>query len=419
MTTRHRLVVLGGSSPFTAAFVDALKTAAGKLPPFDLVLFGRNESNLDVVRTYAERQLREFGWRASATTLIETALTEAAFVVHQIRYGGLELRADAERLCARYGVLADETLGPAALLTALQSLPELDSVCSAIQRHCPDAWVLNLTNPLSCVTHRMAERGVTRCIGLCELPKVTVRQAVEICGSESELSSSASFGTADEIDWRYAGLNHRGFIVELRIGGRDLIEELPQRLGSRRLGGISAERISKLRAIPLKYFQLITGRSAPAAGRAGFLQELTPQILRELRASPDVSPPSLQKRYLEWYPESVVPLLIALTSDQPTLQVVNLPGGDEIVWETRAKVSRNCVRGLPHEEPPQPVARWIDRFVEHERAFVRAVANPSLVSIRETLLADPIVSDDQAEPIAESLWNNFRMSHRKKEAVDL
>ena len=70
-----KLVVLGGSSPFTAQFVDSLVAqAASESPPMRIVLQGRNEQFLDLLTRYANEQFKSLRWSASWTTDYQQAL---------------------------------------------------------------------------------------------------------------------------------------------------------------------------------------------------------------------------------------------------------------------------------------------------------------------------------------------------------
>src|SRR5271163_542825 len=146
-----KLAILGGSSPFTAAFIDALAQAGYRLPPCALWLHGRNGQNLESISRYSAACLEPLGWSVNSTTLLREALEGAYIVIHQIRYGGLDGRAEDERIAAEYGAAADETLGPGALHSILRTVSELRSVSREIALSAPEAWVLNLTNPLSAV----------------------------------------------------------------------------------------------------------------------------------------------------------------------------------------------------------------------------------------------------------------------------
>src|SRR5262249_28940816 len=148
---------------------------------------------------------------------------------------------------------------------------------------------------LSITTAVLSRYGVRRCVGLCELPWYTVREACRLLGLPPR-----------EVQWSYSGLNHRGFIHELSYHERDYLAALPGVLGQETLGGIRACEIAELGAIPLKYFQLLIRRATARVGRADYLMGLRKRLLAELRTSVSRSPPSLTERYLEWYPGAVV-----------------------------------------------------------------------------------------------------------------
>jgi len=107
-----KIAILGGSSPFTAALVDAMADARHGIPPGELVLQGRTEQALELVSGYARHQLGDAGWSVHWNVDLDAALDGADVVIHQIRYGGMEGRHDDERLAAEVSIPPDETLGP-------------------------------------------------------------------------------------------------------------------------------------------------------------------------------------------------------------------------------------------------------------------------------------------------------------------
>lgn len=385
---KPKLTVLGGSSPFTVALVDALADAAeakASVVPMHLSLTGRNTDHLGCIAAYAKARLDGHGWSCTTSTDAARALDGADIVIHQIRYGDLALRGAGERLCHALGVASDETLGPAALLTAVRSRGAIERTVTLIRHHCPRAWVLNLTNPLSLVT-AMIGRELPRCVGLCELPTATVRQAAAALNIDAET-----------FEWDYQGLNHRGFIVRLTQNEEDLMPRLVERLASNAdgrnpatIGGITSACIAELGALPLKYFGLILRHDHAAPGRADFLADLRRQIVQQLRADATRSPPAARQRDQAWYPLAVVPMLKAIGSTRPSVQVVNRLCDDDLVWELKAPVSCAGVGAPLRAAPPGPVvAHWLDRFRQHEQAAAQAMAVPTRQHLRRALEADP------------------------------
>jgi 6-phospho-beta-glucosidase len=390
-----RLTVLGGGSPFTLGLVESLVVDLAS-PPRELMLYGRDAAVLELVRGYSASRLGAVGWKVEASTDLSEALSNARFVLHQIRYGGLEGRTEDEMLATRLGVAADETLGPGALNSALRMAPQVRAVARTIASVAPYAWVLNLTNPLSVATSLLVGNGVKRCVGLCELPSSTARMVATTLGCP--LSG---------LNWDYRGLNHRGFIVDLEYQGQQQLQTLLERLGAGDLGGIPAATIATLRAIPTKYFALVHGKKQPEPGRAEYIRRLRQRIVEELRAAPSVLPPSLRLRGLPWYAESVVPALASLSSPRSQRLIVNLRCEDGMTREMPATVSADAVTP---EAPPivsSGVGDYLERFELHERRILEAVADPSYETIASALAADPTLSSAPDPSLVETIWEAY------------
>jgi 6-phospho-beta-glucosidase len=374
-----RMTVLGGSTPFSVPLFDAM---AGLVPaPGTLVLHGRDRRSLDAVAAYAERRLGPLGWRVGHTTVLEAALDGADVVLHQIRYGGLAGRAGDERLADRLGVPADETLGPAALRAALRAAPALRNVAARVLAASPDALVMNLTNPLSVTTAVLANGGL-RVWGLCELPLVTADSVEAILGH-----------AGGGIEWSYTGLNHRGFLHDLRRGGEDVVPLLVARLRDRSRLGVTGQEVAALGAVPLKYFSLFSRHAPSGSGRAAHLARLRAEAVTQLERDPESRPPSLAGRDMPWYARSVAPVLAAVATGGAVETVVNMPDDDGVVRERRARVTGRECRSLEAPEPPAAVVPWIDRFLAHERAVLSAVDDPSYERLVAACEADPLLPE--------------------------
>jgi 6-phospho-beta-glucosidase len=397
VTDERRLVVLGGSTPFTVGLVDALAAEAQRLTLGELVLAGRDVEALGLSSAYARAALEPDRWRVRAETDLRSALEGARVVIHQIRSGGLEGRRHDERLAADLGLPADETLGPAGLAAAIRMASDHASVARAITDVSPDALVLNLTNPLGCSTDLLHRGGVRRVAGVCEVPLAT-----------AEASCAVMDVRIDQVDWTYAGLNHRGYVHRLRLGGRDLLAEVPERLGDGTIGGITADEIAATGAIPVKQLALLRSPPTIGASRAQRLLEVRARMLDELRADARRRPPSSVDRPQPWYADAVVPVLVASGSEIATRHVLNLPMPDGLVREVHADVSAAGIVEVQVPEPPAPIAERIERFAAHERCVVAAAREPSRATIRAAIEADPLirslVPDADTTPMVERVW---------------
>ena len=390
------VAILGGSTPFTAALVEALRAASDDIPPCDLRLFGQDLDALERMAGYGERRLGALGWTVSGTPQLDEAVDGAAIVVNQIRFGGLAGRARDEDLARRFQLPADETLGPCGLTAALRVVPRIRELAAELGRRCADAWVLNLSNPLSITTRAMIRAGApARCVGLCELPAATV---VETC-------RILHMSLAD-VEWDYAGLNHRGFVFSLRHRGEDLLPSLPRMLEGRTIFGVTGEEIRRVGAVPLKYFRLSVSAGKPlAGGRADFLSELKQAIAREMEDR-TVPPPSLAMRDLSWYDGAVVPMIAAIFADGGRRMIVNCLRDDGLVREVPARVWRGGA-DVVETGLPSHLAPWLERWAAHERALLEAVDSPSLESIEPALALDPAVPSARVHEIGQAIWDGY------------
>jgi 6-phospho-beta-glucosidase len=389
------LAVLGGSTPFTAALVEALRAAAAQFPPCELRLFGQDGDALERMRRYGDRRMAPLGWTVTASRRVDETIDRAAVVVNQIRFGGLVGRSRDEAISNRFQLPGDETLGPCGLSAALRVVPRIQELAAQLGRGCSDGWVLNLSNPLSITTRAMVGAGApVRCVGLCELPLVTVLETCRVLRMDFP-----------HVEWEYVGLNHRGFISVLKHRGEDVLRRLPELLEGRTLFGVTGEEIRELGAIPLKYFRLSSGPTrATATHRAQFLHELKETIARELEQE-TAPPPSLRLRDLSWYEGAVVPMIAAIFASDGRRMIVNCLREDGLVWEVPARVWGDRVEvQISATEPPPRLARWLDRWAAHERALLQAVESPSLERIEHALALDPAVPASQVREIGRAIW---------------
>ncbi|MGW1713923.1 6-phospho-beta-glucosidase [Streptomyces sp. NPDC002156] len=182
----------------------------------------------------------------SATTDLDEALTGADFVFSAIRVGGLEGRANDEKVALDQGVLGQETVGAGGIAYGLRTVPVAEDIARRVARVAPDAWVINFTNPAGLVTEAMSRHLGDRVIGICDSPVGLGRRIARVLG--------ANPGEA-WID--YVGLNHLGWVRGLRINGRDELPRLladPDLLGSFEEGKLfGTEWLQSLGAVPNEY----------------------------------------------------------------------------------------------------------------------------------------------------------------------
>ncbi len=377
-------MILGGSTPFTSAFFEACRDSL--LPPLRIVLYGRSLRALRALRAYGEARL---GTPIETSTELKEALQGADVVIQQIRFGDLALRQQGEQLAARFGLLGDETLGPAALLTSAIATPALQNLGQALALHCPKAWILNLTNPLSLATSLLAQHQ-PRCLGFCELPSTTMGLAADLLQIPR-----------DQLQWDYTGLNHRGFLHNLRYQGADL---KPLLQGIETWQQCTTQEITALEALPMKYFASACHPPQPQPSRAAFLMKLRATLLDEIERDPQHAPPSITQRAMPWYPQAVVPALEALLIKAKDI-VVNHCGEDGITREQQVTLSWEGIKPKPCKALTGEAATWNTRFLRHEEAMLQASLDPSFDNLHRALTLDPACATlPNKEPLTQAVF---------------
>ncbi len=173
---------------------------------------------LGYTRRVAERIVRETGApaRIEATTDRREALRGADYVITMILVGDIEvIRPDIE-IPLKYGVdqCIGDTLGPGGVFRALRTIPAMLDICRDMEELCPDAWLLNYTNPMAMVCWAMNDATAVKNVGLCHSVQGTAGQLARLAGVPREERGNLSY-------W-VAGINHQAWFLELSLNDRDL-----------------------------------------------------------------------------------------------------------------------------------------------------------------------------------------------------
>ncbi|MFF8593761.1 6-phospho-beta-glucosidase [Streptomyces sp. NPDC015220] len=218
-----------------------------------------------------------------ATTDLDEALSGADFVFSAIRVGGLEGRANDERVALEEGVLGQETVGAGGIAYGLRTVPVAVDIARRVARLAPDAWLINFTNPAGLVTEAMSRHLGDRVIGICDSPVGLGRRIARVLGADPR-----------EAWIDYVGLNHLGWVRGLRVAGRDQLPRLlddPELLGSFEEGRLfGAEWLRSLGAVPNEYLhyyyfnrEAVHAYQRAEKTRGAFLRDQQARFYEELR----------------------------------------------------------------------------------------------------------------------------------------
>jgi alpha-galactosidase len=214
-----KVVVIGaGSAQFMPELADFCTLDA--IGPYEVALVDTDPRRLAIATGVARAAA------AATSTPVDivghataaAALDGADVVVTSIGVGLQQsIRPDFE-IPARYGLrqTVADTVGIGAVIRILRTAPVLVSIAEEMQRRCPDALLLNVTNPMAmcCMALHRAVPAV-RTIGLCHSTWMTAATVAELLGID-----------VAELDFTGAGVNHQVFLTRLAHRGVDVYPRL-------------------------------------------------------------------------------------------------------------------------------------------------------------------------------------------------
>lgn len=149
------------------------------------------------------------------------ALKGADYVVNAIQVGGYEPCTVTDfEIPKKYGLrqTIGDTLGIGGIFRALRTIPVVLDFAKDMEEVCPDAWFLNYVNPMSMITGAMLKASNINTVGLCH----------SVQGCASGLLKGLGMDT-DNIQWKVAGINHQGWLLEITRDGQDLYPEIKEK----------------------------------------------------------------------------------------------------------------------------------------------------------------------------------------------
>jgi 6-phospho-beta-glucosidase len=411
-----KIAVIGGGSTYTPELIEGLAIRAQRLPVGELVLHDIDQARLDVVGGLAERILRRQGFPGafSCTTDRARAVDGAAFVLVQLRVGGLAGRLQDELVPARFGCIGQETTGAGGFAKALRTVPVvLDIAEDTARRGAPGAWLIDFTNPAGLVAQALIDAG-HRAIGLCNIPIGFQRMLADRLGVPPEL-----------VELEHVGLNHLSWERSVRVDGVDRLPELVDTYADQ-LGEeveLPGELIRLVRALPsyyLRYFYLterVLAEQRIETPRAQEVMEIERELL-EMYADPslDVKPKLLERRGGAFYSEAAAMLVESLLTDRGDTQIVNVKNGGAIpnldpdaVVEVPCRIGASGAHPLPQRPLPPEMLGLVEQVKAYERLTIKAAIAGDRQAALQALLANPLVRTyDIAAPLLDALLDAHR-----------
>lgn len=356
------------------------------------------------------------------------ALRGADFVVISILPGTFDDMANDVDLPAREGIRQSvgDTVGPGGFVRAMRAIPAMAEIAEAIRIHCPNAFVCNLTNPMSVLTGTLyAVFPGIRAWGEChEVTKL--RHLVAWLANQQE--ETARFGHSD-VEINVLGINHFTFADRAFVGGRDWLPDY--------IDFAKKHRADGWRPTPLdpanehdRYFEDMNRVKFDLAARYGIaaaagdrhLAEFVPgnwylnnveewkfgltpvDFRRRDREAKQAAAKAAEasNEMPELMPaseEALVAQIRALTRGETLLINANLPNTGQLdgfplgtIVETNVVFSGTGIRPVYAGRLPVAVEALVKPHAERQTNLVRAVLASDRATLENLFLTDPLVA---------------------------
>ncbi|MBL1229263.1 6-phospho-beta-glucosidase [Enterococcus sp. BWB1-3] len=219
-----KIVTIGGGSSYTPELVEGFIKRHKELPVSELWLVDIEEGKhkLEIVGAMAERMVKAAGIDCEVHLTLDRreALKDADFVTTQLRVGLLDARVLDERIPLSHGLIGQETNGAGGIFKALRTVPVILDIVEDMKELCPNAWLINFTNPAGMVTEAVLRYGNwNKVVGLCNIPVNAVFEESELLGEKPK-----------DLFFQFAGINHLHWHTVVDKDGQDRTDELIKKM---------------------------------------------------------------------------------------------------------------------------------------------------------------------------------------------
>lgn len=397
-----KIVTIGGGSSYTPELVEGFIKRYDQLPVKELWLVDIEEGRekLETVGALAQRMVKKAGLPMKVILSYDrrTALKDADFVTTQMRIGRLPARVADERIPLSHGMIGQETNGAGGMFKAFRTIPVILDIVKDMEELCPDAWLINFTNPAGIVTEAVLRyTNFKKVIGLCNVPVNMVAGIAKILGVDES-----------RVTLELQGVNHFIFATNVFVDGKSVMDEVVEKYAN-----ISAEDtiamknfvslpyspafIRGLHAIPCPYHnyyfftkeQLKDELKEFAEGRVrGEVVSNVEKELFELYANKDleIKPKQLEQRGGAKYSDAACNLIESIYTNKGDIQYVDVRNNGAISnlpLDSAVEVACRITSDGPIPLATGDCHLQINGYIQMMKSFERMVVEAAITGSRD------------------------------------
>lgn len=422
-----KLVVIGAGSSYTPELIEGVIKNHHQLPVSHIAFVDveMGKKKMDIIFQLTKRMLEKAGLAIEVSQTLNrgNALQDADFVVTQLRVGGIDARIIDEKLPKSYGFIGQETNGAGGMFKALRTIPVIIEIANEMKEICPEAWLINFTNPASMVTEAVLKySNNNRVIGLCNGPINMTHQVAGLLNARVE-----------DLYVEFKGSNHMNFITKILHHGVDRTRETIDLINAADVDALSFKNVSNeqfnkellaaTNLIPssyLKYYlkttEMLAEQDAAELSRGEIVKNIEAELFKKYS---DISlqdkPKELEARGGALYSTAALNVIRAIYLDDKSIQTVNVRNGGAItnlpvdaVVEVNCVMTRNGPMPICTGEIPSPAKGIVSMMKDYEAQIVKAAATGDYQALIAGFIFNPLCSSDNSgvELVKEMLLAN-------------
>jgi len=387
-------------------------------------------------------------WKYKAVKTIEQSLEKADFVVISILPGTFDDMDRDISISEKYGIYhsVGDTTGPAGFTRALRTIPVYAEFAEKIKNICPDAWVINYTNPMSlCVAALYKSFPAIKAFGCCHEVLGTKELLADILFKIHNIKASAG-----EIKINVKGINHFTWVDEASYQTINLINDYKKfaedyftgyQTEKNQSGDLVFQQAHRVQFDLFKKYGIIAAAGDrhlaefhpdPYLKNTASVKQwkfnLTPiswrrQNLTERKQKSDLLADGRKEINLEPSGEEGVQQIKALLGLQDIITNVNLPNNGQVpgipagaIVETNAVFTRNSIRPVWAGRLPDKLEVMISRQVNNLKLVLEASLEKSFKKYFSAIENDPLalISGSDLKLLAQELTGKEKYFHNNK-----
>lgn len=400
-----KIVIMGAGSIVFSRGLIANIILTEKLQGSTVALCDIDADALDLITQLAKSMARHAGADVNIESSTDRCelLPGADYVIQTIAIGGKSAWEKDLEIPKKYGIIqpVGDSVGPGGVSRAFRILPAVVDICRDMEKLCPDAWLLNYSNPNSCVVTAAHQYSKIKVIGLCH----------GLIGSQHALANYLGV-PFDETRVLAAGVNHLNWILEFRVGDKDGIQMVREKMQK---GGqandpfkVTFMLFDIYGAIPVpgdrhvaEFFPYFLNQESDYGKKYGLSlmqaygqdQEYWAKIKQDIEEDANID------QYLQKSGEEVIDIIVTMEGmENKVFDAVNLPNcgfvtnlPEGAILEVPAVVGPFGIRGITIGALPSGIASTLSSIIRLQQLTVDAAMTGDRNLAIQAMLADAMV----------------------------